>query len=171
MVALRDRFANIASLETTMSAANTLTFSSINTNMGFLGRRDQALAMVIDEIQYSIPASAVTEMTTNADLISMAITTSSLVSDLGDLTDQRLLDFFLLMRADFGTAAGGQLVQTGFRNQFFPPLITAERTLFLGISSVGLASAAKIRARILFRVETLTAAELVELSEVFRLTG
>lgn len=171
MVALRDRFANIASLTVLQSAANTLTFGSLNTNMGFLGRRDQALAMVVDEIQYSPVAGALNEMTTAGDLIELAITTSSQVTDLSDLTDQRILDFQRLHRVDGGATASFLVQETPFRKQFFPPLITAERTLFIAFDSVGLAGAQTCRARILFRVETLTAAELIELSEVFRLTG
>jgi len=171
MVALRDRFANIASIEVVSSAANVLTFASLNTNMGFLGRRDQALAMVIDEIQYSPTAGSVTEMTAESDAIVLALTTSSLVTDITDFTDQRLLDYYRLMRRDMGTTASAAFIEHPRRSQFFPPIITAERTIFFAIDTNGLASAATARMRILFRVETLTAAELVELSEVFRLTG
>lgn len=169
--ALRDRFANIASIGVTMSGANTLTFASINTNMGFLGRRDQALAMIIDEIQYSPDSGPINEMTAATDVVEMGLTTSSLVTSLPDLTDQRVLDFHKWLRADYGTAASAQILEFPARKQFFPPLITAERTIFLGMRTVGLASAGGGNLRILFRVETLTAGELVELSEVFRLTG
>jgi len=172
MAAVRDRFANIASLTVLQSAANTLTFGSLNTNMGFLGRRDQALAMVIDEIQYSPTSGALNGMTASLDALLVGITTSSLVTDLSDLTDQRVLDFHNLRRLDSAAAATSfDRIETPWRKQFFPPLITAERTLFIGFDSVGLAAAQECRARILFRVETLTAAELIELSEVFRLTG
>ncbi len=171
MVALRDRFANIASIETTMSAANTLTFASLQTNMGFLGRRDQALAMIIDEIQYSPGTAGLALMTASNDSIQMALTDSNLPTDLQDITDRRILDFAILVRQDFGTAASGQLLDLPLRKQFFPPIITAARTLFLALTSGGLASAITSRVRILFRVETLTGAELVELSEVFRLTA
>lgn len=168
---IRDRFANIASIENTLSAANTLTFAPLATNMGFLGRRDQALAMVIDEIQYNPDTASIALMTATADNIFMALTDSDQVTNLQDLTDRRILDFSLISRHDFGTAASGQLIELPKRKQFFPPLITAARTLFLGVNSNGLATVITTRLRILFRVETLTGAELVELSEVFRLTA
>lgn len=170
-VGIRDRFANVASIQNLQSAANTLTFASLATNMGFLGRRDQALAMVIDEIQYSPLVANLALMSASLDQIAMALTISDQVTDLEDLTDRRLLDFHSISRLDLGTAASGIFVNLPKRKQFFPPLITAERTLFLAVDSVGLASAITTRIRILFRVETLTGAELVELSEVFRLTG
>lgn len=167
---IRDRFANVASMETTQSAANTLTFSQLATNMGFLGRRDQALAMIIDEIQYGISFAMMQLMTATGDDIIAAITDSDQVSDLEDLTDRRLLDYTGFTRRE-STAVGFIHHEFPSRKQFFPPLITAARTLFLGVNSTGLASAGVVRARILYRVETLTGAELVELSEVFRLTG
>ena len=170
-VGIRDRFANVASIQVVQSAANTLTVASLATNMGFLGRRDQALAMAIDEIQYSPGTVTIAEMTAGADNVEMALTNNDQVTDLQDLTDRRLLDFMSLQRQDFGTAAGGAFMELPKRKQFFPPLITAERTLYLIVNSAGLASANTMRIRILFRVETLTGAELVELAEVFRLTG
>jgi len=168
---IRDRFANIASIQVTQSSANTLTFAPLATNMGFLGRRDQALAMIIDEIQYSIGLGNLSLMTATDDELVMGITDSDQVTNLEDLTDRRIIDFAGLVRQDAGTAASHLLLEVPFRKQFFPPLITAARTLYLGFDSTGLASAVTIRARILFRVETLTGAELVELAEVFRLTG
>jgi len=169
-VGIRDRFANVAALSVTLSAANTLTFGSLQTNMGFLGRRDQALAMAIDEIQYGIPLAMVAEFNATGDDIIAAITDSDLPTDLEDLTDRRILDYVAFERQE-STAVGFNIFEFPSRKQFFPPLITAARTLFLGVNSTGLASAHTIRARILFRVETLTGAELVELSEAFRLTG
>lgn len=168
---IRDRFLNIASIDNTMSAANTLTFAPLTTNMGFLGRRDQALAMVIDEIQYSPNAPMLNEMTATTDTVQMALTTSDLVTDLLDLTDQRILDFHAYIRHDLGTAGAAWVFEIPARKQFFPPMITAERTIFLALNTGGLATAGRARVRILYRVETLTGAELVELSEVFRLTG
>lgn len=173
MADLRDRFANVASIEVTLTSANTLTYASLATNMGFLGRRDQALAMIIDEIQYSPSFGDIAAMTTTGDRILMALTDNqdNATLDLQDLTQRRIIDFSAIQRLDLGTAAGGVIVELPFRKQFFPPLITAARTLFLAMDSVGLAGAAVGRIKILYRVEVLTGAELVELSEVFRLTG
>lgn len=172
-VGVRDKFANVASIEVTLTSANILTYAPLATNMGFLGRRDQALAMAIDEIQYSPGRIGVGLMTTTADAIIMALTdtNTNAALDLQDMTQRTILDFASLVRLDLGTAAGGQIIELPMRKQFFPPLITAQRTLYLAVLSVGLANPITSTLKILFRVETLTGAELVELSESFRLTG
>lgn len=167
---VRDRFANIASIQTTQSAANALTFSALNTNMGFLGRRDQALAMAIDQLEYHIEAAGHNLMVGTLDFIRMGLTVSDQVTNLEDVTDRRILDVFQISQV-FVTAVGALRIVIPTIHQFFPPLITAERTLFLGVNSLGFPSALTVRLRILFRVETLTGAELVELAEVFRLTS
>lgn len=169
--AVRDRFANIASIETIESAANTLTFNSLSTNMGFLGRRDQALAMVIDEVQWRPGVAAIVDMDAEGDALTMALCVSNAVPDLTDLTDRRILANFQLGVSVVGAATNHVLFTQPWRDQFFPPLITAERTLFLGVQGVSLAAAIIAQIRLLFRVETLTAGELVELAEVFRLTS
>ncbi len=169
--AIRDRFANVASIRVTESAASTLTFALLNTNMGFIGRRDQALAMVIDEVQFHITPAAIGELNAEGDSIGIALTVSDLVTDLLDLTDRRIIAQKQWVRADYGTAASGETLVTPLEKQFFPPFITAERSLYLGIAGISMASAIVAQCRILFRVETLQAAELVELSEVFRLTS
>jgi len=169
--AVRDRFANIASIEVVESAANTLTFASLNTNMGFLGRRDQALAMVIDEIEWKPSTAALLDLDVEGDAINLGLTVSNAVTDLGDLTDRRILATFGLGVVVLGAATAIHIFRQPYIQQFFPPLITAERTLYLGVQGASLAAAITGQIRILFRVETLTAGELVELAEVFRLTS
>lgn len=168
---VRDRFANVASIQTVMSAANVLTYNSLNTNMGFLGRRDQALAMIIDEIQYLPSLAALTLMDSDNDSIEMALSDSTDPTDLADLTDRRIIDYTSWQSLLTGAVVSQAFIVQPARKQFFPPLITAARTLQLGINSAGLANPVTGSIKILYRVETLTGAELVELSEVFRLTG
>ncbi len=130
--AIRDRFANVASMEVVESSAGTLTFSSLATNLGFLGRRDQALAMAIDEIQYSPSLAGIALMTAQADHIQMGITTRNTVADLEDLTDTNLIDFAAFARQDFGTAAGGAFFEVPLRKQFFPPPDHCRKNSFPG---------------------------------------
>ena len=169
--AIRDRFANIASIEVVESAAGTLTFAALATNMGFLGRRDQALAMIIDELQWYPSDAGLKDLVDPADSLGLALTVSNNVTDIQDLTDRRILSLIQWTPLMVGAVVSLSLYVQPFRQQFFPPLITAERTLYLGVQGVSLAAAVTARLRILFRVETLDSAELVELSEVFRLTS
>jgi len=169
--AIRDRFANIASLRVVQSAANTLTFASLATNMGFIGRRDQALAMVIDEIQWHIDDVTMDGLVAAADRVMLALCVSNSLTDITDYTDRRILALYEIGCTLAGTAGNAFIHEQPAVKQFFPPLITAERTLFLAVDGNSIPATVTAQCRILFRVETLTAGELVELAEVFRLTS
>ena len=166
-----DRFANIATILVTASGANTLTFQELRTQVGIESDRKSAQAMIVDEIDYMPNPGALNEMTVAADRIDFALTISNAVTDLNDITDRRILHSGYFLRTDFGTAAAAALQKMPFVFQFFPPLITAERSLFLAVNSVGLASAAQMRARIYHRIVRVSQSEFLELAEVFRLVG
>lgn len=166
-----DKFANIATVEVTMSGANVLSFAELRTQVGINPDRKSAAALIIDEIDYLPGTASIGEMTTAADEILMAITISNAVTDIKDITDRRILHAGDLLRKDNGTAASAELVKLPLVHQFFPPLITAERSLYLGMDSVGLASAGILRCRIYHRVVQITQGEFLELAEVFRLVG
>ena len=168
---LRDRYANIATFDVTETAAGTLTFAELRTSAGIDASRKTATALLVDEIDYFIGVAAYADMTSNGDDILMAITISSSVTDLQDMADSRILHSNIVTRVDFGTAGSAQLVKAPLVSQFFPPLITAERSLFLGVVSAGLASAVNVRARVYYRTVQLTDGEFLELAEVFRLVG
>ena len=169
--ALRDLYANIITFDITQSAANVLTFDTVETNVGIDSSRRSGVAILVDEINYYIAAPAITEMTSVSDELIMGITISSGVTDLADMTDRRILDQVSLLRADFGTAAAAQIIQFPIQKQFFPPLIMAERQIHFGLASGGLASAARARCRIFYRSVQITAEQFVEIAEVFRLVS
>lgn len=167
-----DQYANIATLEVTQSAANTLTYGSLQTQLGFMtGTRDKALAMIIDQIDYRVSNSALQEMDADTDSIFLGITISDSPTSLTDFSDRRILNHMELNAHAVGTAGNAIVHKQPFVHQFFPPLIHAERVLYLGMDSTGLGSASAAQARIYYRVREITAAELVELTEVFRLVG
>jgi len=166
-----DRYANIATISVTFSAANTATFQELPTQLGIQSDRKTAVAMLIDQIDYFTTNAALLEMTTAGDSIHWMLSISNGIANFLDFADRRVLHTTFLHRADFGTAAGGQLVQIPITKQFFPPLVVAERSLYLGGTSVGLASAAVIHCRIYYRTVTLTDSQFLEISEVFRLVS
>lgn len=168
--AMRDRFANLAMLRVTQSAANTITFATLELNIGLLPTRQGAVAMVIDQLDYFYRNQEL--MTADTDIQLMGVTISDSVTDLSDPTDRRILHTTELQRFDLGGAAGNpQVIERPRTFQFFPPIIHAEKRLYLGLDSTGLASAATGDVRIYYRLVQLTPAELVELTEVFRLVG
>lgn len=166
-----DRYANIATMQVPMTAANTLTFADLETGMGIRAGRQAADAMLIDEIDYFIPKGAIEDMTTAGDSINLALCVSDGVTSLADFTDRRILNFIQLSRADFGTAGNARISIMPVVRQFFPPLVVGERKIFLGADSGGLASAFTPSARIYYRTVELTQGELLEISEIFRLVS
>lgn len=166
-----DRYANIATITVVSSSANAITFAELRTNVGIDSSRNKAIAMIIDEIDYHPTVSSLLEMTTSGDRIDYGITISNAVDSLNDASDRRILHNGFLQRFDFGTAGSGQLTEVPLVYQFFPPIPTAERSLYLGIDTNGLTSAATLRVRIYYRTVELTNSEFLELAEVFRLVG
>lgn len=166
-----DKYANIATIEVTASSANTLTYQELRTQLGIQPNRRTLMAMIIDEINYYPGEAAIAEMTTTGDSIQMALTISNNPTDLMNVTDRRILHVSLMARMDFGVAAGGVMIELPNKHQFFPPLIMAEKSLYLAINTSGLASAAILRCRIYYRLVEISETEMLELVEVFRLVG
>ena len=166
-----DRWANIATVEVTQSAANAVTFAELRTNIGIQSDRKTAIAMLIDQIDYFPVGGAISLMTTSTDSLDMALTISDSVTDLFDVSDRRILHSTRLFRFDAGTAANANFLRFPLSQQFFPALITAERSLFLGLGSTGLAAGTTLRCRIYHRFVELSDSQFLEIAEVFRLVG
>ena len=169
--AIRDRYANIATFNVTESAAGTLTFAELRTNAGIDASRRRATAILVDEIDYFPNRATAALMTTAGDDQLFGLTISDGVTDLQDMSDSRILHSARITRVDWGTAGSAQFEYAPLVFQFFPPLITAERSIYLGLESAGLASASNLRARMYYRTVEITDGEFLEIAEVFRLVG
>lgn len=158
-----DRFANILHAEVTHSAANTITFTEVQTGAS-LGMR---LGLIVDTMFFYPIPSTIALMTASNDRISMAWCTSDQVTDLQDEADSRILHVMHMVRHDMGTAAAAQLYITPLVAEFNPPLIMASPKLFLCSDSNGLASVGTVRARLGFRFISLSPQEYLEIAETF----
>ncbi len=168
---LRDRFANIMTFAATESAAGVVTFAEVVTNVGIDSSRRTGVAILIDEIDYYVGLATLGEMTANGDDVLAALTISNNVPALEAISDRRILDAMTMTRQDYGTAAGAGVIIRPIVKQFFPPLIMAERSIYLGVQGSGLASPATCAARVYYRTVQITAEEFVEIAEVFRLVS
>jgi hypothetical protein len=166
-----DKYANIATIDLTMSGANALTFQALQTNLGIEPDRTSANAMIIDEIDYFVKPVQFGQMTTASDVLLMGITISNTLGALDSFSDRRIMHTMQFSRQDFGTAASAQFVKQPFVFQFFPPLVTAERVLYLGMDTTGLGVASECSVRIYYRIVKISQADFIELAEVFRLVG
>ena len=166
-----DKYANIATLTATETSADTLSFAELRTQVGIDSDRKSANAIIIDEIDYMISTETLAALDADGDRISFGITVSNAVVNIEDFSDRRILHSGRIERRDFGTAAAGWIFQQPIVFQFFPPLISADRSLFLAVKGAATGIANILRARIYHRVVRISQSEFIELAEVFRLVG
>lgn len=161
-----DRFANVFTAEVTMTGANVLSFVEMNFGITLRDR----VAIVIDQLFWFPSLGAIAEMTTSGDFIRGAITVSDQPATL-NMDDRRLLMIEEWVRMDYGTAAGGEILNFPRVTTFFPPLIALPNRLFLACVTGGLATAAIMRIRMHFRTVSITQdQQLVEVLEAFQMS-
>lgn len=164
-----DRYANVAAVSVTESAANTLTFGEVDFGIG-LGA---GVGLLIDQIDYYFsPTNLSSVFSLDNDSLVFGLTTNNTLTDLeGEFANRSVIHMGYLMM-DFVTS-GMQFHRFPLTNQFFPPLIvgTNRGKLFLGAQGISAAAAATVKARIYFRYIRLTDREYLELAEAFNLMG
>jgi len=163
-----DRYTNLASIEVTETAANTLTFAELLTGIS-LG---QGTGILIDQLDYYPTSPSLDDLVLPADTITMAICTSNAITTLN--INQRSVIHAMSLHAGpaIGTnAGGGMFTREPFIHQFFPPIILAAPRLFLAAQGASLAAAITLRLRMYFRYIELTDKEYLELAETFILVG
>lgn len=162
-----DRYANWAGIAAVETAAGTIAFQEKLTAVGFGSKK----GMLIDQIDYFIPAASVVLIIANSDLIRFAITSSSGVTNLEDTTDSRILHSGQVTFHGVGTVGNFQLQIAPISFQFFPSLIHAHQRLFLAVQGVSLASVITVRARLYWRFVDLNDREIAELVQATLLQG
>lgn len=154
-----DRYANRAGIAVTESAAGTITFQELITGVGFNTKK----GMLIDQLDYTLPQATLALLVGDQDLIRFAIVTSVGVGNLEDPTDLRILHAGQISIQLFGTAGNMNMTRMPLQHQFFPSLIHAHIRIYLAVQSGSLASAATVRARMLWRFVDLSDREVAEL--------
>lgn len=162
-----DRFANIASAEVTLSAANVLSFAEVLTGVS-LG---VGVGILIDEIDYTPDAVALQSLVANTDDIQMAWTTSTGVTDLADPSDRRILHAMRLVPSIIGSVVSLTLYKIPWVHQFFPPIIIAAPRIHFAGDSSGIATPPVYRSRLYYRYIELSTQEYLEIAETFQLTS
>lgn len=162
-----DRFANIASGDVTLSAANVITFDEVLTGIS-LG---VGVGMIFDEIDYFPSVQALNELVATADEMFMAWTISNDIPDLEDVSDRRILHAMHLKSLLVGAVVSLTHFKTPFVHQFFPPLIVAAPRIYFAADTGGFGTARRFRSRLYYRFIELSAQEYLEIAETFQLTS
>jgi len=153
----------------TESAANTLTFGEIQTNVSVF---DKA-AFVLHRLEWHIPANSFDKLVDAADSMEFALVTSQNISSLG-IGNPAVIDK-LIIALSYDSAVGFAVNEIPLIRDFSTlpggGLIVAPRPLFLACRGVSLASALSVELLAYFTVKTLSADEYLELVDFYRIVG
>jgi len=163
----KDKYANKFYGKVTESAANTLTFAEIQTNVSVFDK----MAWVLHRLEFYIPKASFDLVTNTADVLDVALTGSENISSL-ELDNPAVIDRFHLFMKE-ATSVGFQFFQQpiirDFNNMPGGGLIVSPRPLFLAAEGVSLASPATVEVRGYFTTVALSADEYLELVDFYRI--
>lgn len=168
MPGMQDRFVNLAYATVTMSGANALTFSEIQTGLAMF----EKVAWIIHRIVWYIPAATVQEIVANTDFMQLGFTGNNKMSDLS-IDDAAVYDLIELVGMVSGAPAVGFIVKSPAVSDFstLPAggLIIPPRPLYVAANTAGFVAAGVVQARIYFTYKQLKADEYWELVEASRI--
>jgi hypothetical protein len=164
-----DKFAQLAYLDCTETAANTLTFAKLEVATGaLLGK--QKYGMVLHQIQYQFGNATRKLLLDEDDILTAAICVNNGISAI-DLSYVDVVDNIMLGRNKYGTAASGWLDVEPINHNFSLMgglLVPADR-LYLGVVGGSLASAARVQCRLWYTMKELSVDEYWDLVEARRI--
>lgn len=163
-----DKYANKFYGSVVESAANTLTFDEIPTNIDIFSKA----AWVLERLEWFIDQTYINYIGVADDKIQCALTASENISTLA-LSEPALIDLFELSVYVFGTPATAELVFQPFQRDFTSMngggLLVSPRPLFLAVKGTSLANPVTVSCRGYYRQLVLTPAEYLDLVDFYRL--
>lgn len=159
-----DQFSNLATISTTESAANTLTFKKLETGISLQDK----VAWVISRIEYFTSDMNNTVFNATDDILSFGLSVGNTFSS-PTLTEPTILDLVYVYRRDFGTAATGGFQTMPIVKDFSDlpggGILLAPVPLYGFIKGSGLTAAATIVARINYTLMPLAVDQYWQLVE------
>jgi hypothetical protein len=163
-----DRYANKAYGKVTMSAANTLTFSEIPTNVNIMDK----VAWVLHRLEWFIPAGSFAEMGAIGEGLNVALTMSNSISSLA-LNSAAIIDSlqFFAVAILAGTSAKHQEFPVIRDFSMMPGggLIIAPRPLFIAMTSNGAGGACVCECRLYYSNITMSSEDYLDLIDFYRI--
>ncbi len=163
-----DKFANIAHLQVTESAAGTLTYAQLSMANTLMSER---FAMIIHRAEVTI-SNIHSQFNAAGDTANFGLCLSDRVTNITDLSQPEVLFMGQLVRVDFGAAASGYFFERPVVYDFtlLPGgglLVPADR-LYIGAQGVSLVAALTVAMRLYYTVMPLDTADYWELIEARR---
>lgn len=164
---IADKYANKAFGTVVESAANTLTFHEIQTNVEVFSKR----AWIVSRIEWFISGTELQKIAAADDKIQLALVASNAISAL-TLDNPAVIDLMEIMLW-FSTAVGYVPIIDPIARDFSQlpggGLIIAPRPLYLAAKGTSLATAVTASMRFYFQVLDLTADNYLELVDFYRI--
>lgn len=162
-----DKFANKFYGYSTLSAANTLTYHEIQTNVDVFAKK----AWILQRLEWYLDPGDIDKIIASGDSITMALTSSNVMTTLG-LDAPAVIDICLLT-VNFATAVAYNLLSMpivrDFSNLEGGGIIIAPRPLYIGATSASIATAITAKCRGYFLSADLNADEYLELVDFYRI--
>lgn len=162
-----DQFCNKFFASVTESAANTLTFEEIQTNVEVFSKQ----AWIINRLEWYVPKATFDLVINTADMIDMALTGSNNIADLG-LNNAAVIDR-LTLHVREATAVGFAYREQPLIRDFSAlpggGLIVAPRPLYAAIVGTSLTAVGTAQLRGYFQTKQLTPDEYLELVDFYRI--
>ena len=164
---LKDEHANKFYGACVESAANTLTFTEINTNVSVFDK----VAWVLTRLEYWIGYTNRNLLLDSADMFQLALVSSNKAASL-TLSDAGVIDL-LEYKMELATSVGlfikVEPLQREFNTMPGGGLIISPRPLYIAVQGSGCASAVTVEARGYFTALDLSADEYLELVDFYRI--
>lgn len=163
----QDKFANKFYGYSTETAANTLTFREVSTNVDVFSKT----AWILHRLEWEIPQADLDKILGTGDSITLALTSTDKITALG-LDSAGVIDRMVLTSLYGSTVAFNLMTFPLIRDFSMLPgggIIIAPRPLYVAVQGASLASAVTARVRGYFTQSTLSADEYLELVDFYRI--
>lgn len=163
----KDKFSNKFYGSATESAANTLTFGEIQTNVDVFSKN----AWILHRLEWYLPAATRALMVDNYDAITLSLCSSDKITAL-ELDSAGVIDLYTIEKS-LATSVGYMYFQYPLIRDFSSlpggGLIVSPRPLYVGIKGTGLAAVSTGEVRGYFTKLELSADEYLELVDFYRI--
>lgn len=158
----QDKFAQLALISVTESAANTLTFKKLETGIPVTSR----VAWIINKIEYTISSLVASIFGANTDSLSFGFGVNNGIAA-PTLLEETIFDFNTIQRADLGTAASGfftvQPINKDFSTLPSGGILVPPNPLYLFAKGSALEAATTVYARLWYSVLEMAPQDYLEL--------
>lgn len=167
---VKDKFVNLAEVNVTMSAANTLTFTELMFGISMFDK----VALLVQRLEFLYSAATLQELVAASDELSAALTISNTIVNLSPLQNQ-VVDVHQVDVNIVGAATVTHLVHQptirDFSSLLGGGILIPARPVYLGLTTAGFAAAAWCSMRMYYSFVPLAADDYWELVEARRMIG